>query len=163
MSEGTDEVRVWRLIRQAYALSVWDGEGSYRYGGRWNSRGQRMVYTSGSLALALLENLAHLEPGDSLPAYLAFSVEFPRSKIERVEIVCPATGPISFPHDLKKTREIGDRWLREGQSPVLEVPSALAPVESNFLLNPEHPDFDLMKFHFGRPFAADQRLGRKVS
>lgn len=44
-----------------------------------------------------------------------------------------------------KIRQIGgdnevEQWLLQQQSPVLKVPSAIIPVEFNYLLNPQHPD-----------------------
>lgn len=51
---GVDLV-VWRLDEQKFA-STWDsGEGARRYGGRWNSRGRRIVYCSVDPAAAILE------------------------------------------------------------------------------------------------------------
>ena len=40
----------------------------------------------------------------------------------------------------------------------LIVPSALAPDESNWLLNPDHPDFKRIRFHPPEPFAYDARF-----
>jgi RES domain-containing protein len=36
-------------------------------------------------------------------------------------------------------RQIGDEWLRQREVPLLQVPSAVIPEESNYLLNPAHP------------------------
>jgi len=45
-----------------------DGEGAYRYGGRWSSPGTRLSYTSEHQSLAMLEYFIHLDvddpPGD---------------------------------------------------------------------------------------------------
>ena len=49
---------VWRLASGRYPAL--DGEGARRAGGRWNSAGQAVVYTSESLALCLAESLVHL-------------------------------------------------------------------------------------------------------
>ena len=56
-------ITAWRIVRARFADSAFDGEGARRYGGRWNSRGTRMVYTAGSQALAALEMLVHLDAG----------------------------------------------------------------------------------------------------
>ena len=42
-----------------------DGEGAYRYGGRWSSPGTRLVYTSEHQSLAMLEYFVHLDPEDA--------------------------------------------------------------------------------------------------
>jgi RES domain-containing protein len=42
---------VYRICKTRYAASAFDGEGAFRFGGRWNTRGTRLIYTAGSLAL----------------------------------------------------------------------------------------------------------------
>ena len=55
--------------------------------GRWHTRGQRVVYTSGSLALAALEMLVHADK-DTLPADLVqLEIDIPdKLKIERINV-----------------------------------------------------------------------------
>ena len=48
-----DSFRLWRLVKKRHEYEAFDGEGACRYGGRWNSRGCRVIYASGSLALAV--------------------------------------------------------------------------------------------------------------
>src|ERR1700756_5180633 len=55
-------VRFWRICRRRYAAEAATGEGARLYGGRWNSRGVRVVYASTSLALAAVETFVTLEP-----------------------------------------------------------------------------------------------------
>jgi RES domain-containing protein len=55
-------MRFWRICRQRYAAGAANGEGARLYGGRWNSRGKRVVYASSSLALAAVETFVNLEP-----------------------------------------------------------------------------------------------------
>lgn len=150
--------RCWRLVKTAYADHAFDGEGAFRFGGRWNSRGQRMVYVSGSLSLALLEILVHLDPADALPALSAIPVGLPDSftatkSFSRLEDL---NG--SLPWALGQTRAWGDAWLAAQRSVALQVPSSIVPIEHNFLLNPEHSDF--AKLQIGEPeiFTLDDRL-----
>lgn len=56
------------------------------------------------------------------------------------------------------TTEIGTRWCAERRSAVLKVPSAVVPGEFNFLLNPEHPRFALIRLSRPKPFSLDPRL-----
>src|SRR5215831_9176812 len=53
----------WRICRRRYAASAKTGEGARLYGGRWNSRGVRIVYASSSLALAAVETFVNIDPG----------------------------------------------------------------------------------------------------
>src|ERR1019366_10021914 len=39
-------IRVYRIVREPYSKSPLDGEGSYRFGGRWSSPGTRLAYTA---------------------------------------------------------------------------------------------------------------------
>ncbi len=56
---GAGGLVAWRLDQAVFAAS-WDGgEGAFRAGGRWNSRGVRAVYTSLDPATAILEVAVH--------------------------------------------------------------------------------------------------------
>jgi RES domain-containing protein len=41
----------------------------------------------------------------------------------------------------KEIQAIGDRWFEQQGSVALAVPSVVMPLQSNFLINPHHPDF----------------------
>ena len=62
------------------------------------------------------------------------------------------------PGDLGTSRQIGDEWLESKDTPVLRVPSALIPRQTNYLLNPEHPLFGAIQVIEITPFAFDRRL-----
>lgn len=56
---GGTELLAWRLDQTIHA-PTWDsGEGAYRVGGRWNSKGVRAVYCSLDPATAILEVAIH--------------------------------------------------------------------------------------------------------
>ena len=61
------------------------------------------------------------------------------------------------------TQDIGDRWLESAESAVLQVPSAVVFGETNFIVNPEHPDFreihagPVSDVHYDRRLAAPGR------
>ncbi|MGO6686570.1 RES family NAD+ phosphorylase [Rhizobium leguminosarum] len=56
---GGTELVAWRLDQAVHA-PTWDsGEGAYRVGGRWNSKGVRAVYCSLDPATAILEVAVH--------------------------------------------------------------------------------------------------------
>jgi RES domain-containing protein len=56
------------------------------------------------------------------------------------------------------TAEIGDRWVKESRSAVLELPSVIIPAEPNYLLNPTHSDFKRIRIGKPTPFCFDPRL-----
>jgi RES domain-containing protein len=67
--------RAWRIVREDHRSAAFDGEGAWLFGGRWNSRGTRMVYTSITLSLAALETLVHLNPPVAFK-YVAIPIDF---------------------------------------------------------------------------------------
>jgi RES domain-containing protein len=152
-------LRAWRLVKERHAETAFDGEGARLYGGRWNSPGKRVVYTSGALSLAALETLVHLDPALSLPRFLAFSVHIQESDI--TSVMLPANyamiGPLPA---LTITRQLGDQWIDEGRYLALSVPSAIVPQEFNILLNPLHPRFVSLVISPPVAFAVDARFRR---
>jgi RES domain-containing protein len=146
----------WRLTKTKYLSAAWDGEGAARAGGRWNTPGVRVVYTSGSLSLALVEVLVHL-PAEILPAYSAVPVDFD-------EALVTALAPGKLPRNWKEnppppaTQAIGAEWVAAGTSAVLRVPSVVVPGEFNFVLNPAHRDFRRIVIGAAMPFPFDPRL-----
>jgi RES domain-containing protein len=53
---------------------------------------------------------------------------------------------------------IGDRFASNGRAAILIVPSALAPTESNWLLNPRHSEFSKIRPRSVEPFDYDRRF-----
>ncbi|OLD12263.1 MAG: hypothetical protein AUJ01_16425 [Acidobacteria bacterium 13_1_40CM_3_65_5] len=133
--------RVYRILRKRYAKTPFDGEGAYRYGGRWSSPGIRLAYASEHLSLAMIEYFVHLDRDDPPPDLVMAAADVP-DDVSRVSI-----GPGSLLATWRQTPApavlavIGDRFARRRRAAILVVPSALAPDESNWLLNPAHPDF----------------------
>jgi RES domain-containing protein len=57
---GGKDLLCWRLEEKRHA-KAWDsGEGALRFGGRWNTRGNRAVYSSFDPATAILEIAVHI-------------------------------------------------------------------------------------------------------
>lgn len=148
----------YRIVQQRHAENAMDGEGARLYGGRWNSRGTRMVYTASSVSLAILEMLVHLDEIQLLhSAYVVIAVEFEDTLVEAVKKLPPnALGP----QLIVDTQLLGDRWLATGKMPVLSVPSAVTPSELNYLINPMHRDFGQLRAHRPSPLYLDERLLR---
>lgn len=149
----------WRLLKTRHLADAFTGEGARSFGGRWNGPGTRVVYCAEHVSLAALEVLAHLEHSAPLGAYSLIRVEFPDDRIERLAPSALPEGWDAFPAP-PATRKVGDEWAASGRSLALAVPSALAPGEHNFLLNPAHPDFRRLTRSKPRPFVFDARLQR---
>lgn len=147
----------WRIVKQKYAASAFDGEGARRAGGRWTSMGRRVVYTSSSVALATLEILVHLESHRLLSAYSLFEVRFPDHLVTKLDVRTLPMEWMDFPAPVGLAA-LGDHWLDSAASAVLEVPSAVVGLESNYLLNPEHRDFRKVSIGSAQSFRVDPRL-----
>jgi RES domain-containing protein len=134
---------------------AFSGEGGIHAAGRWNSMGTRMVYASGSVALACLETLTHMRAPRRLEERWLFTIEIPDGLIE--ELSSPPAGWNSEPAGAV-SRETGDLWAQEQRSVALLVPSAIVPVEINALINPLHRSFRLDWVRRPTRFGYDPRL-----
>ena len=147
----------WRIVRASRANTAFTGEGPWRYGGRWNSPGIHVVYVSEHQSTAAFEVFANRVPFILDEEYKAFHLEWPDSLTEIFPVAkLPANWRISPPP--AETMAIGDRWVRERRFAVLALPSAISPADTNFLLNPEHPDFKRIRIHPPINFNFDPRL-----
>jgi RES domain-containing protein len=131
------------------------------FGGRWNRRGTRVVYTSSSLSLAALETLAHFDEEEApdtlvaIPADMPDDVPITRIKLSELVANWRATPP---PESLAET---GARWAGARHSLVLAVPSAIIPEDLNYLLNPLHAQFKRIRVGRPKPFSFDPRLWKR--
>jgi RES domain-containing protein len=142
-------VIVYRLNKKKHRATAFSGEGARISGYRWNSAGVSIIYTASSLSLAMLEILVQgLEP-EQFKQYEGISAFVPDDSLEVAKV--PKDWR-SYPHPVS-TKRFGDDWVRSGRSLVLRVPSAVNPLEFNYLINPEHPDFSKIELH--KPFALE--------
>ena len=155
-------ITAWRLAAAEYAQTaeqLMSGEGARRYGGRWNSIGRAAVYLGGSLALAGMELLVHLKAETVLETYRKMPVFIPERLVMHI-------GEDRLPPDWMQpslypaTQQIGDRWIDQARSAVLQVPSAVVRGETNFIVNPEHADFSAIGTGPISRFRYDPRLAR---
>lgn len=149
--------RVWRLCKSKWAATAFSGVGAAEFPGRWNSGGEKIVYTASSQALAALEMLAHVEDRSYLrrAQFVIISVDIPEASIQLPKRL-PARWSAIPP--TRTSQKFGDRFLAAAFLPAMRVPSAMVPDEFNYLLNPLHPGFD--EFEIGKPerFRFDPRL-----
>ncbi len=151
----------YRIFKTKHAANWFDGEGAFLYGGRWNSPGTRVLYSSQSLSLAALEMLVHLNSEMLLLFYSFATVEFDDNLVIPVEQFqkLPFTWSDSPPPTA--IQQFGDDWARSNVSTVLRVPSAVVPIESNYLVNIGHKDFSRVKLGEPKSFRFDRRLGAR--
>jgi RES domain-containing protein len=146
----------WRVVKQKFAAKAFDGEGARIAGGRWNSAGRAVVYTSATTSLGLLEQLVHSDKR-LRPFYLAIPVTFDADLVEMIDASgLPANWTV-YPPPFE-LQQIGNDWIDSLRSCILEVPSVIVPHESNFVLNPRHPDFASLEIGHPIDLAIDSRL-----
>lgn len=150
-------VTAWRIVRSQHAALAFDGEGSRRYGGRWNQEGVPMVYAAESLALAALELLVHLDASRIMQDFVCISIQFDESLCLRIDQSHLPSDWTAYPAS-SAVQDIGTAWFHSGESVALAVPSAIVPIEINYLINPLHPDFDNLQIGAPSAFQDDPRL-----
>jgi RES domain-containing protein len=148
-------IQAWRLTARAHLNTALSGEGARLYGGRWNSRGTPIAYLASSHPLAVLEVLAQLTDAADLARYALLSVRFDASHVADLSELPEDWRALPSP---RSTAEVGDRWVAEGESLVLRVPSVVLPAESNYLLNPVHPAFGAVGVGEPEELEIDPRL-----
>lgn len=135
------------------------GEESREKGGRWHRPGRPLVYCSSSCALATLEFLAHLD-GEAPDDLVAMQIDIP--DVLRVD----ERGVHELPPDWREPehpacQNAGEQWLDTShaeRAAVLRVPSAVVPLEWNYLLDPAHPDFARIRLADAKGYALDERV-----
>lgn len=148
----------WRLVPEPRKREAFTGEGSRLYGGRWNHRGSPVVYVSESLALAVLEQFVNVGFEGRYMQYIYMRIEVPDSiKMETIGVKSLPAGWNDLPV-LSATMDIGSNWIRKSESAILKVPSAIVPVEYNYMLNPQHHDFKKIKIGEPQSFRLDPRM-----
>lgn len=149
----------WRIFRTKYSAASLSGEGARRDGGRWNRPGVPVVYLADSLPLAVLELLVRVQHVGVLGGFSTARVEIPDRVVETIDRTDLPDGWRKSPRP-EAVVAIGERWVREARTAVLQVPSALLPSEKNFVMNPAHRDFSKLRAGPIEPLDLDPRLLR---
>ncbi|MDT0631455.1 RES family NAD+ phosphorylase [Rubrivirga litoralis] len=148
---------VWRIVREKHAATAFSGVGAARAPGRFNSMGTPVVYTSDSYALAMLEVRVHVATFRGMRDRVAVSAEVDDDLVEALTVA-------DLPPDWQErpaptsTQALGDAWVASGRSAVLRVPSVVVPEQTNYLLNPQHPDFGRIRLGTPAALTVDPRL-----
>lgn len=148
----------YRVLRRKYSRAPFDGEGAYRFGGRWSSSGVRLSYASEHQSLAMLEYFVHLDQDDPPPDLVLAIAEIPDAVTrESLELRDLPGNWRESPAPAELTR-FGDEFAERAKHCVLLAPSALAPREKNCLVNPRHPDSRKIAVRAVEPLTYDPRM-----
>lgn len=125
--------------------------------GRWNTKGAVVVYAAEHPALAALEMLTAWDVYVDFGRYHLYLCEIDEHAVQdAIPDVRDARLDI---HDLEAARQYGDAWVQARRSVALRVPSVVSAASYDYLLDPDHPDFDTStrRIHLG-PYRYDPRL-----
>ena len=127
---------------------VLDTTGSLLWSGRWHHAGTRLLYAAEHASLAALETLIH-SGGQQIPPRAITLLHLPDDLvIENAEWM-----------EMPASQDFGDIWFRSGRTAVLRVPSiAVNGMESNFVLNPFHPEFPRIRIEPPQEFLFSRRF-----
>jgi len=151
---------VFRLLKQKYRFAL-SGEGAKAAGGRWNSHGISIIYTSESRSLCTVEVAVNLPMGVLPTGFEMISIEIPDDMITKKirEKDLPAEWK-KFPY-IELTQHLGDEFILHNEFPVMKAPSSVIPGDYNYLLNPRHPDFGNIQIIKKEPYEFDERFFKR--
>lgn len=153
-------MRLWRIATETrtYAAADLSGQGAALHPGRWNAAGQPVVYAAPTLALAVLETVAHMHDGGLPLNRFVVAIDLPPRAWAARRTLMPQDLPATWqaiPPGLASA-SVGSAWLAQASSLVLLVPSVIVPEEPVALLNPAHPAAQHMVAKAVRPFQYDR-------
>jgi RES domain-containing protein len=134
---------------------IFDATGSTLAPGRWNTPGSPVIYSSEHYSTALLEKLVR-GSGQLPPNQHFVAITFPRGL--SYEIFSPPSLPGWDGMPATVSRRYGETWYRERRSAILLVPSVVARLDRNVLINPAHPEFPQIETSLHQPVFWDRRL-----
>jgi RES domain-containing protein len=127
---------------------VFNTAGSFFNAGRWHKVGAHVIYAAEHASLAALETLIH-----------SGRRKIPQRAITRIHISNEIAIERAPWMDFPDSQNFGAIWLSEMRTAVLQVPSvAVNRMESNFVLNPSHPNFARIRRDKPEIFIFDSRL-----
>ncbi len=147
----------YRIGDPAGQFPVWSTEGAKRVFGRWHEAGAEVIYASERYSTAMLEKLVHWN--GALPPNQHF-VEITIPRGTSYEVVTADTVSDWFKPAGEAARRFGRAWYAENRSAILIVPSVVARMERNVVINRRHSDFESLTVGLETPVWWDRRLFR---
>ncbi len=139
------------------AYPIFDATGSRLFPGRWNSPASPVIYASEHYSTAMLEKLVRTT-GELPPNQHFIQITIPNGL--SYEMLNPAHLPGWDADKASVSRTYGETWQTSHRSLLLLVPSVVARMELNVLINPEHAEFPRVTHSLHQPVWWDRRLFR---
>jgi len=140
---------LWRIASETrqYGAADLSGAGAAAKPGRWNAIGESVLYAAPTIAMAVLETAAHIDDAGLPQNRFVVRIDVPekmwRARITLGVDALPVTWA-AIPAG-RASVGVGSRWIREGASALLEVPSVIVPEETLVALNATHPEIKRLK------------------
>ncbi len=115
---------------------VFSAVGATLNDGRWHTVGQAAIYASACYSTALPEARAYIDVRPSRQRFIEIGIPPSTSH----EVVDTDDVPGWDEPKSHTAHTFGTFWIDEQRSALLVVPSVVAPIDSNILINPNHPD-----------------------
>lgn len=145
---------VYRITLSKYANSL---KASGR-AARWNPNKTEMIYTASNRSLACLENVVHRGQLGLSQVFSVMTIQIDDNiKKEKIELKDLPEDWKEF-HQMPFTQAIGEKWISENKTAIIEIPSSIIEEEVNYLINPKHIDFKFIKLIKTDPFVFDNRI-----
>ncbi len=146
---------VYRITSSKRASDI-SGYGASIYPGRWNKKGTLVLYTGESKEIALLEILVHIPPLMT-PDLDILTIEIPDNSMT---VLTPEDLPPNWRQFPAPTvlADIGQKWIDEGKTMALKVPSSIIHSAYNIILNCKHKKYKTVKILSQKKFYFDSRL-----
>lgn len=145
----------FRIGDPAGVYPIFDATGSTIYPGRWNTPGSPLIYAAEHFSTALLEKLVH-GSGRLPPNQHYVAITIPKGVTYEAFSEAALPGWDSMPSGVSK--KFGERWCLERRSAILLVPSVVARLDRNVLINSAHPDCDGIEVSLHQPVYWDRHL-----
>jgi len=146
---------VFRIGDPDGAFPIFDATGSKLGPGRWNTGNSPVIYASEHFSTAMLEVLANgMGRAPRNQHYIQITIPNGLS----YEVLNPAHLPGWDTSPPKVSQIYGEAWQTSGRSLLLLVPSVVARLDMNVLINPEHAEFPRITHSLHQPVWWDRRL-----
>ncbi|MFS4466538.1 RES family NAD+ phosphorylase [Maribacter sp. 2210JD10-5] len=150
-------MKAYRLSKEKYKADL-SGIGAEKLGGRWNSKGTRMVYASDSRALAKLEVAVNMALNRLPKNYYMTIIEIPDKLIFEYPVQNLVGHDWKNNPPIKFTQTEGNAFVHKNEFLAMKVPSAVVDGDYNYLINPQHPHASKIKILGSEKFSFDLRL-----
>jgi len=131
-------ITVYRIEKESRS-NDWPPKGTLFSEGRWNAKGMWIIYCSSTISLSKLETLANSRTLPTGRVIIEISIHG-KAPIKQINRSFLPDNWLQVPYP-KQLHQFIEGQLMKNKYVALVVPSRQSPRESNYLLNPLHPDF----------------------